>query len=142
MSYLNSPDERAQNFLAAVTEAVLEGEADVRALAQRYDIPIAEAESLASMVRSLEDAFVDVSPSRRFKRDLRAQLIEETQPGMLGRLQNLPPRVQIAAVVAIVMVMALLGRRRMLAETTNILENLRAPRGDSAPQETPAVLQQ
>jgi hypothetical protein len=119
-------EARVQDFLAALTEAELNGKPNLWELAVRYDIPAAEAQSLARMVRSLDAAFEDVRPSSQFKKQLRQELIGETETeNVFRRVLNLPPRLQWAAAVALVAAMALLGRKRLVGEARSLLDQVR-----------------
>lgn len=119
-------EARVQDFLAALTAARLDGKLDLWELAVRYDIPAAEAQSLATMVQHLDAAFEDVAPSSQFKKQLRQELIGEAEPeSVFQRVLNLPPRLQWAAAVALVAAMALLGRKRLMGEARNLLTQVR-----------------
>jgi hypothetical protein len=139
MSQLESYEVRVEDFLAALTDATLHDEADLWELAVRYDVPAAEAQRLAQMVNRLESTFVDVSPSSQFRGSLRQQLVGTPAPqGMFGRVRNLPPRLQIAAAVALLAAMALLGRRRMTQEAGELLQQVRGASSSQA-KDTDAI---
>ncbi|MEM6282775.1 MAG: hypothetical protein AAF787_11320 [Chloroflexota bacterium] len=126
MTQLDPHEVRVQDFLADLTDAQLAGNADALRLAARYDIPAAEAQALATTVNRLDVAFVDVTPSTKFRAKLRSELVvEPTAEGMVGRMRNLPPRIQIAAGVALIAAMTLLGRRRLAGEMQNLLKHWR-----------------
>lgn len=141
MSATTPYEVRIREFASDATEAMLDGHVNIRALARRHNISLSEARELTEMVRHLESALVDVKPSTQFKRRLRADLIGAPPKGLLSRLRSLPPRLQIAAVVAIIAAMALLGRRRMAGEAARLLSQLRASSTEAPPPEAQVSMQ-
>jgi hypothetical protein len=90
-----------EDLLSAMTDAVLRGERDVHRLARRYDVPQAEAERLIPMIYALRDAHRSQQPSPRFVRKLKRELMGAPEYTLVERVRYLPPRVQIAAGVAV-----------------------------------------
>ena len=126
MSQSDSYDVRVQAYLAALTDAQLEGGRSALQLAVQYDIPAAEAQQLATLVNRVDAAFEDVAPTAQFRATLRSDLIGEADAaGMFGQVRSLPPRIQIAAGVALIAAMTLLGRRRLAGEMQNLLQQWR-----------------
>ncbi|MEL6150450.1 MAG: hypothetical protein AAFU54_25820 [Chloroflexota bacterium] len=126
MTHVDSYDTRVQDFLADLTDAQLNGHADALRLAARYGIPAADAQALATTVNRLDAALVEVAPSTKFRANLRNELLSESSAeGMIVRVRNLPPRIQIAAGVALIAAMTLLGRRRLADEMQNLLRHWR-----------------
>ncbi len=136
MSQLSSYETRVQDFLDALTQATQQGNPNVLMLAARFDIPAAEARSLAQTVQRLDAAFVEVSPSAEFREQLKSDLVGEAPArGVFGRVRNLPPRLQVAAAVALFAAMTLLGRRRLMSEARALLDQF----DDTAAQDNSEV---
>lgn len=110
-----------QNLLSAVTEAILNDEQDLDVIVDRYSVPRADVEGLVHLIQRLHVVLVGVRPSRRFAQRLRQDLMGQ-QMSMVNRLRYLPPRVQIAGGIALVIGFMLLSRRRMGSETPDATE--------------------
>ena len=104
-----------QNLLDAMTEAILNEEQDLESIVHRYAVPRADVEGLINVVRRLHIVLVGVRPSRRFAQRLRQDLMGQQQRNVINRLRYLPPRVQIAAGIALVAGFMLISRRRYTA---------------------------
>jgi len=78
-------------------------------------VPRAEVESFLQLIQRLHVALVGVQPSRRFVQRLRQDLIGQSQWNLVNRVRYLPPRVQIAAGIALIAGFILLSRRRLAA---------------------------
>lgn len=113
-----------QNLLAAVTEAILSDEQDLDTIVDRYAVPRSDVEGLVHLIQRLHIALVGVRPSRRFAQRLRQDLMGQHQLDVINRLRYLPPRVQIAGGIALVVGFMLISRRRMSSD---------APEGQEAP---------
>jgi type VI protein secretion system component VasF len=108
-------DLELQNLLSAVTDAMLaDSNADIDAIIGRYAVPRAEVEGFMGIIRRLHVTLVGVGPSRRFVRRLKHDLVGETDRNLVTRVRYLPPRVQIAAGIALVAGFMLISRRRMI----------------------------
>lgn len=121
-------DVRKQDFLIEMTDAVLSGDQDaLHQLTLRYDVSADEVIAFDDLIRRLEMAYDEaVVPTAAFKRDLKTELLGSPSPStLLERLRNLPPRLQIAAGIALLAAMTLLGRRRLGAEFTRLLQQWR-----------------
>ncbi|MBI5666661.1 MAG: hypothetical protein HZC41_01525 [Chloroflexi bacterium] len=106
-----------QDLLSAVTDALLaDSSADVDVIVAQYSVPRAEVESLLMLIRRLHVTLVGAQPSRRFVRRLKNDLVGSSNRDMVARIRYLPPRVQLAAGIALVAGFMLLTRRRMLDE--------------------------
>lgn len=108
-----------EHLLAAVTDAILEDDANLDQIVSRYPIPRAEIESFIRLIRHLHVTLVGVRPSRRFAYRLRQELLGQPEWNVINRVRFLPPRVQIAAGVALLAGFMLISRRRLLAELTD-----------------------
>jgi hypothetical protein len=104
-----------QNLLDAVTEAILHEEQDIEIIVHRYAVPRADVEGLVNVIKRLHLVLVGVHPSRRFAQRLRQDLMGEQQRNVINRLRYLPPRVQIAAGIALIAGFMLISRRRFAA---------------------------
>ena len=104
-----------QNLLDAMTEAILNEEQDLESIVHRYAVPRADVEGLFNVVKRLHIVLVGVRPSRRFAQRLRQDLMGQHQRNVINRLRYLPPRVQIAAGIALVAGFMLISRRRFSA---------------------------
>jgi len=114
---------RIQNFLDALDADI---DTDIGVLAQRHDIPAVEAHALAHTIRRLDAALVPIVPDEGFRARLKADLLGEPPvSGVFGRVRNLPPRLQVAAAVALFAAMTLLGRRRLMSEAGDLIDLFR-----------------
>jgi hypothetical protein len=110
-----SNDLELHNLLDAVTDALLaEDHPNLDSIIRRYAVPRGEVEGLIGLIRRLHVTLVGAQPSRRFVQRLKRDLIGTPQTGVVARIRYLPPRVQIAAGIALVAGFMLLTRRRML----------------------------
>ena len=108
--------QELENLLSAVTEALLADEdSDLDAIVNRYRVPRSEVEGLIGIIRRLHVSLVGVQPSRRFVGRLRLEVVG-SRYNVVSRIRYLPPRVQIAAGIALVAGFMLLSRRRMAEE--------------------------
>ncbi len=108
-----------EHLLAAMTDAILEEDANLDQLVSRYAIPRAEIEGFIRLIRRLHLTLVGVHPSRRFAYRLRQELLDQPEWNVINRVRFLPPRVQIAAGVALLAGFMLISRRRLLSELTD-----------------------
>jgi hypothetical protein len=114
MSQQSKRDEHLQTMLAAYTDAMLAEHDDVESIVGYYQIPRDEVVGMLGLIRRLHEAFIFVHPSKRYVRRLRTDLVGETQPNVINAIRYLPPRVQIAAGVALLAGgVFMLNRRRM-----------------------------
>lgn len=116
MSNSSLSDAQIENLLSAVTDALLAEENDVEAIIDQYRVSRDDMNSLISVIRKLHVVLVGVQPSRRFVRRLKQDLVGVDNRNVISRVRHLPPRVQIAAGVALVAGFMLLSRRRMIHE--------------------------
>jgi hypothetical protein len=120
-----------ENLLSAVTDALLADErANLDQIVNRYAVPRHEVEGLVGLVRKLHVTLVGAQPSRRFVSRLRSDLVGTRRINIVNRVRYLPPRVQLAAGIALVAGFMLLSRRRLIDDA----------RQDA--QEIPALQQQ
>lgn len=112
--HTSQPDDaRIESFLAALTDALLAGDAGATgALAGQHGVPPAQAAACARTVAALQAALVPVQPSRRFVRLLRQDLVGPEDGGVVASVRSLPPRVRVAAGLALLAGFALFFLRR------------------------------
>ncbi|MCB9454197.1 MAG: hypothetical protein H6672_22415 [Anaerolineaceae bacterium] len=114
-----------QDLFAAVTDALLADEsADLDTIVAQYHVPQEEVAGMISIIRRLHMVLVGAQPSTRFVRRLKHDLMGAPQFGMVSRIRHLPPRVQIAAGVALVAGFMLLTRRRMLDDARHDVQEI------------------
>jgi hypothetical protein len=97
-----SSDVIMQDLLAAVTDAIIAEEQDIDVVADRYDVPRKEANSLIHLIQRLHTSVDVVEPSTAFAHRLKSDLMGVKQTGIIWRWRRLPARVQIAAGVTLV----------------------------------------
>lgn len=107
------PNTEIENLLAALTEAILAEEGEIDQIIRRYDVSRADVEGFVRIVRSLFTVLVGVRPSRRFVHRLKQDLMGQPHWNVISRIRYLPPRVQIAAGIALFAGFMLLSRRRL-----------------------------
>ncbi len=107
-----------EDMLSALTDALV-GAGDVDQVARRYGVSRAEVLGFIVLIERLHRALVGVKPSHRFAHRLRQDLMGAPRMNVLARIRKLPPRVQIAASVALVATFLLLARRRLLTDETH-----------------------
>lgn len=112
-------DVQLQNLLAILTDELLTAESDVHTLAQRHQISSDEMRGLLELIAQMNGAFVPVQPSERFVRRLHQDLIGGESSNVLVRVRKLPPRVQLAAGLALMAGFVFLSRRRAHHETVD-----------------------
>lgn len=100
------------DFLTAVTDAVLHGERHVGRIAQRYGVAETEANQIVPLIQRLKGAHRSERPSPQFRRKLHRDLMGAPEYTLVERVRYLSPRVQLAAgaAVSITAVLLLAGR--------------------------------
>lgn len=108
-------DTRLEDFLSAVTDALnRDANADIAAIARRYDLNERDIESVMRVVRQLRRVLVVVEPPDRFVSRLRVELTG-TERTLVAQVRRLPPRVRVAAGAMALFTVLLLARRRLPA---------------------------
>ncbi|MBZ0279057.1 MAG: hypothetical protein K8I60_23125 [Anaerolineae bacterium] len=105
-----------EDLLAAVTDAMLAESGQVDAIIGQSKLPREDIAAYIRVINRLHVALVGVQPSRRFVRRLKQDLIGAPERNVISRVRHLPPRVQIAAGLALVAGFMFLSRRRMIHE--------------------------
>lgn len=108
-------DAQIEDLLAAVTDALLmDDSADLDTIVTQYNVPRTDVAGLVTLISRLHVLLVGARPSNRFVRRLKRDLMGAPQRGMVYRIRHLPPRVQIAAGVALIAGFMIITRRRMM----------------------------
>lgn len=104
-----------EQFVTAVTDAVQSGKGGLDTLIAQYadTINAEEAHQLLRLVQGLYAVLIPVKPTRQFSTRLKQNLIGQAERTMVERIRYLPPRVQIAAGVALLAGLMILARRRI-----------------------------
>ena len=102
-----------QDLVSAVTDALLAGDRNIDAIVSRYQVSRAQVSGLVKVIRGLHVTLVGAQPSQQFVSRLRQDLMGEPVPSVITRIRRLPPRVQIAAGIALLAGFMLIQRRRM-----------------------------
>lgn len=116
-----------QDLLSSITDAILNGDSDVDRVLKRHEVDSPETRELVELIDSLYHSLNPVTPSPQFVKRLRSDLVGTDTSNVLVKVRSLPPRVQIAAGLALVAGVFILSRRRGLGER------------ETAPQETLAA---
>ena len=110
-------DLELENLLSAVTDALLGNQpGSIDSIVGRYAVPRHEVDGLVSIIRRLHVTLVGVQPSQRFVKRLRNDLVGSNR-NLVTRIRYLPPRVQIAAGIALVAGFIILNRRRLMDDS-------------------------
>lgn len=89
------------DFLTAVTDAVLRGERNTDRIAHRYGVAESDANQFVPLISNLKAAHRAERPSLQFRRKLYRDLMGAPEYTLVERVRYLPPRVQLAAGVAV-----------------------------------------
>ncbi|MBZ0303533.1 MAG: hypothetical protein K8J31_27590 [Anaerolineae bacterium] len=116
MSNSNLSDVQMQNLLTALTDAMLSGDADIDHLIMEHQVDGGDVRSLIDVIDQLHRSMTPIQPSPRFVRRLHQDLVGMDTGNVLVRVRRLPPRVQIAAGIALVAGVMILSRRRAGSE--------------------------
>lgn len=110
-----SSDVKLQNFLLDLTDALLSGES-ADTVRDYHDISRAESDDLVQLVQRVHHSMTPVKASYTFKRRLKADLLEQQQATVIGRIRRLPARVQLAAAAALIGGFLLIVQRFFLGD--------------------------
>jgi hypothetical protein len=121
MEWSETPNSRLDDLLSAISDALLAEQDSVDHIVDQYGVARAEVDDLIGLMRNLRHVLTWQQPADRFIRQLRQDLMAN-QPGLLGRLQSLPARVQIAAGFTLMAGVMLISRRRPQETHTGVSE--------------------
>jgi type VI protein secretion system component VasF len=99
-----------QDFLTNLTDAIL-AEEDIDQVYKKYNLAPGEAKDLVMLIMRVHTILVGIRPSKRFAQHLKQDLMGAPRMRVITRIRHLPPRVQIAAGLALVAGFFLLARR-------------------------------
>lgn len=119
MAYTGPSDAQIQELLLVVTDSLLANDDEVDSILRYYNVPRAQVGSLLYVIQRLRTVLVGVQPNRRFVHRLKADLVGEPEPTVVNRIRYLPPRVQIAAGVALLAGVMFVARRRFSVDTSD-----------------------
>ena len=117
-------DVMMQDLLSDLTDAVMLGtEAeDLEAIQLQYDLsPEYTVDDLLPIIIELDDVLVEVHPRPAFAASLKSELVGVQYDRLMWRIRKLPPRVHVAALMAI-MGGALLILRRRFSSGSDIVD--------------------
>lgn len=113
---MQTPEQsQMPEMLATVTDTILAGK-NIDAVLHVYGASRRQVADFLNIIMLLQRALVGVKPSRRFSHRLKQDLMGAPRMNVITRIRYLPPRVQIAAGVALMAGFALLLRRRALSD--------------------------
>lgn len=107
---------KTQDLLDRVTTSLQRGE-DIEPLVLQSSLPQAEVTDLIDIIADLETTLIPVEPRVEFTDELRAQLLEE-RLGVMKRVRQMPARVHIAALLALIAGFVLLWTRKLSGPAT------------------------
>jgi len=120
----SSSDVKMQDLLDAITVA-LQHDDDIDNLIKQSSVPREDIDNFVNIIQSLNTTFTPVKPSAKFANKLHNDLMG-TRPTMVNRVRQMPARVHIAALVALIAGFVLIGYRRIFtsATTSDITEEV------------------
>jgi hypothetical protein len=107
-------DSRTDDLYDSLTDALFADAQDLTPILSRFGVAYGQVNDVVPIVRRLHGSMIRVRPSRRYVYRLHRQLVGAPvrSQGMIARVRYLPPRVQIAAALALVAGAMLIVRRR------------------------------
>ncbi len=109
---MQTPEQsQMPDMLSTVTDTMLAGK-NIDAVLHVYGVSRRQVADFLNVITLLQKSLVGVKPSRRFSNRLKQDLMGAPRMNVITRIRYLPPRVQIAAGVALVAGFLLLLRRR------------------------------
>lgn len=118
-----STEVQMQEFVSALTDAVVQGRGSVDQIVGRYDMHDEDVMMWLPLIEDLNQTLVEVQPSERYRRQLRKELLTG-QPVNVGlRLRRLPARVQLAAVLTLIGGFLLIARNRFVGDVDKVTLN-------------------
>ena len=107
---------KIQDLLDSVTESIRRGD-NTKLERLQLPPPGTEADELIDIVTELDATLIAVEPSAEFAGQLRSQLLGE-RSSVMKRVRQMPARVHVAAVLAVIAGFFLLWTRRLSDTTT------------------------
>lgn len=106
-----SSEVNMQNLLDAVTIALQQDE-DIEPIMKSSSVPREEADPLIRLIQSLQSQLVQVEPSAKFATRLHSEVMGSRR-GVVTTVRQMPARVHVAAILAVVAGFVLIGYRRL-----------------------------
>ena len=122
----NLSDVKMQNLLTEMTDILLTGEGDLDALLKQYSLSSGDMQEIVKLLNQLDKVLVPVQPSDRFAQRLHQDLLATDGTNVLVRVRRLPPRVQIAAGLALVAGFMFFSRRHFSSDARQEKQHKRA----------------
>ena len=111
-----SSDSQTQDLLEAITAGIQKGETTEAAFGQP-GASAAGMQGYAELVQALQSILTPVEPRSEFGRQLHAELLDQQQ-GVVERVRQMPARVHIAAILALIAGCLLFLTRRLFGSET------------------------
>ena len=107
---------KTEDLLDNVTSSLQRGD-DIEPLVLQESLLQAGVEDLIDIIADLDTALIPVEPRVEFSDQLRAQLLNE-RGGVMKRVRQMPARVHVAALLAVIAGFCLLWTRRLSGAET------------------------
>ena len=111
-----SDDNQLHSTLDTITARLQGGDA-VEQLMAEAESSQGDLEEFVDIIQSLHASLIPISPSQKYTDRLRADLLER-RPGVVKRVRQMPPRVHVAAILAVFAGCVLFVLRRIFGSET------------------------
>lgn len=118
----SSSDATMQDLLDAVTVA-LQHDDDIDKLIRKSSVQREEIDGLVDVIHALNATLQPVQPSVDFAEQLRGELMG-ARPNVVARVRQMPARVHIAAILAVIAGFVLIGYRRIVGITSSSTQDV------------------
>ncbi|GEM_PF-1779085 len=108
----SSSDVKMQALLDAVTVA-LQHDDDIDKIIRKSSIPREDVDGLVDVIHSLNANLIPVQPSAAFAEQLHSELMG-ARPNVVNRVVQMPARVHVAAILAVIIGFVLIIYRRIV----------------------------
>ncbi len=112
-----SSDSQAQDMLEAITVGIQAGD-EIENVSRQTGASSAGMQGYAEIIQALQSILTPMEPRREFARQLHADLLDQQQ-GVVERMRQMPARVQIAAILALIAGCLLFLTRRLFGSETS-----------------------
>jgi len=113
----SSSEVKTQDLLDAITVA-LQHDDDIEKVISKSSVPREDIDGLVDVIQSLNTTLTPVQPSAKFADRLHDELMG-ARPGMVKRVRQMPARVHIAAILAVIIGFVLIVYRRIMGIAPN-----------------------
>ncbi len=104
-------DSQAQDMLEAITAGIQAGD-EIETVSKGSGASAAGMQGYAEIIQALQSILTPLEPRPEFARQLHADLLDQQQ-GVVERMRQLPARLQIAAILALIAGCLLFLTRRL-----------------------------